>query len=765
MSTGFSNLVPSLLEKDRQFVDDSEKVFGVAHLYPGILFNNSMRTVMATAHSRQFVDLLEPEVPKVDAGYLNLVGKYCTSYTAVKKETTIFRKIEKYPGFGEGGPFIVAVFTYDEKKGYDVVIRKPCQSLNEKYGYYINNERVDSLKEGDVIPEGDVLFKATAYDENMNYRFGKNAVFMYSDDPRTSEDACIISESFAKRMTSVLCESIRVGINDNDYPCNLFGDEDHYQPFPMLGQEASSVLCAIRRLFTNQVLFDFKDSNLSTPNYQSDKIFYIKGMIYDIDIHCNNPDLERNPFTNEIIDLFEAQQEYYKKLRETCREIMDSGKKYTHEIEHMYNRAGEYLNDEYKWKDRENQFSNLVIDFHVCRKVDARVGQKFSARYGNKSVVSKVIPDAQMPVLDDGRVVDIIYNIHGVINRTTGFPLIELHLNLIGNRMIEKMKEMDHDDDRAKFLFEVLRIANEKWADRFEQTYNRLSKAGRADFINDVYEHGVLWCIPNKFKGKPPFMMIHEIHQRWPELIRPYKVYINQFGRKIEVLKPQFVGEMYIIKLQQTSEKGFSARGAGAVNMKGIPERSYKNRTHQDANSETAVRFGEYETFNFMIAMEPEDVQAFHLLYRSGPQARKDFDRQLMNPGRKYLKGNYDNRVVAILNVLFKSLGVRIKFVDTDSVVKGLDNGRVEAYEYRGKYYFCTEYEMEMIQRRDSVKDDILDEVSVIDTATLHQEMLEELNSGRFVEGPEQWYEDDLDDEKLIETVTLSPRIASILKK
>lgn len=763
MAVSKSNLVTELLEKDKIYLEDSLPVFGISLIYPGLLNDSSMRTVMAEGHSRQFVDLINPEVPKVDGGYLNMAGRHSTSYYQVDHKSRVYKRIDKYPGFSKE-PYIYALFIYDEEKHrYDVKIRQPCQSLNEKYGYAINNDKMDSLKEGSVIKKGEVLHRATAFDDYMNYRFGRNATFLYSDDPYTSEDACTISESFAKSMTSVQCETIRVGINDNDYPCNLYGDREHYMPFPMIGQEANSVLIAIRRLFTNQVLFDFKDSNLSVPNYQSDKIFYVKGQIYDIDIFCNNTELERNPFMEEIMDLYEAQTEYYQQIRDTCREIMDSGENYTHEIEHLYNRAGQFLNQEYKWKDRENQFSNLVIDFHIMRVVEARVGQKFSARYGNKSVVSKIVPDDQMPILDNGKVVDIIYNIHGVINRTTGFPLIELHLNLIGNRMIEEMKKMETDDDRANFLFEVLSVTNEEWAGKYRKIYNRLGTKGRKDFIQSVYDNGVLWCIPTEFKQKPTFLKIYEIWKRWPQLLKPHDVYINRFGRKIKVLKPQYAGEMYIIKLQQTSEKGFSARGAGSVNMKGTPERSYKNRTHQDTNSETAVRFGEYETFNFMIAMDPYDVQIFNLLYRSGPQARKDFDRQLMNPNHQYLKGNYNNRVVDILNVYFKSLGVKLRFVDRNSMLKGLDNSRVETYEYRGKYYICTEYEMELIQRKDWVIDQILTDASIMETDELKKQALEILNSGEFIEGPEQWVEEDLELGKYDKDDILSSRVTALL--
>ena len=75
MAVSKSNLVAQLLEKDKEFGDD-QAVFGISLLYPGVLNNSSMRTVMAEAHSRQFVDLIHPQHPKVDGGYVNIAGKY-----------------------------------------------------------------------------------------------------------------------------------------------------------------------------------------------------------------------------------------------------------------------------------------------------------------------------------------------------------------------------------------------------------------------------------------------------------------------------------------------------------------------------------------------------------------------------------------------------------------------------------------------------------------------------------------------------------------
>ena len=136
-----------------------------------------------------------------------------------------------------------------------------------------------------------------------------------------------------------------------------------------------------------------------------------------------------------------------------------------------------------------------------------------------------------------------------------------------------------------------------------------------------------------------------------------------------------------------------------------------------------------------------------------------------MNPSHKYLKGNYNNRVVDILNVYFKSLGVKLNFVNRDDMVKGLDNSVVQTFEYRGKYYICTEYEMELIQRKDWVIDQIMEKEPIIETDDLKEKALEVLNSGAFVEGPEQWVEEDLDLWNYDKDDILSPRVAALLER
>ena len=76
------------------------------------------------------------------------------------------------------------------------------------------------------------------------------------------------------------------------------------------------------------------------------------------------------------------------------------------------------------------------------------------------------------------------------------------------------------------------------------------------------------------------------------DFIKPVDVYINKWGRKIKIMKPLIVSDLYMIKLKQSSKKGFSARSTGSLNRRGIPDKSYKNKVHQDLYSSTPIRIG-----------------------------------------------------------------------------------------------------------------------------------------------------------------------------
>lgn len=368
------NLKDELLKADED-LKGSLSLLGISALtFP--TYNNSMRTVMFTSHSRQLVNLLQPDFPGVFTNAENVVGRHSTGYKKAKHDTTIYKKVAKYADLLDK-PYSYVLFVYDEKKRqYDVWYRKDAENLTEVFGFEYNNDEIDSLEEGDFVPKGSVVYKSTSYDESMNYGYGQNVPVMYTLDASTSEDACVVSESFAKRMTSIEINKVSIGINQNDYLLNLYGDKKHYKPFPDIGEYCVGEVAAKRTLFTNQLLTDFKDNSLNKIQ-DGDICFYKSGQVVDITIYCNNEELEDTPFNDQIFKYLNSQTKYWQEIHDTCVEIMNSGEKYTHELDYLYKRSCAFLDPEAKWKD-DTVFSNLLIEITVKSIIPLAIGQKLS---------------------------------------------------------------------------------------------------------------------------------------------------------------------------------------------------------------------------------------------------------------------------------------------------------------------------------------------------------------------------------------------------
>ena len=250
----------------------------------------------------------------------------------------------------------------------------------------------------------------------------------------------------------------------------------------------------------------------------------------------------------------------------------------------------------------------------------------------------------------------------------------------------------------------LLKISLKKSSSAFPFTscskkYNKLNKEENQEYIDACINDRIFIHQSPLWETKPIFFRLLEIYEKY-DFLTPYDVYINKWGREIKMLNPAYVGEMYILKLKQTSRKGFSARGTGSINSKGLPERSYKNKSFTERASSTPIRFGEFESLNFLIGMIPEDVQLFHLMYRSSYKGRRDLAEHMLLGDEEFeIHPSYTSRVAEMFAVIFKSLGIRIEFVDEDEELREYDNNEIKQFMLEDNEYLCTEYEFLLIKR------------------------------------------------------------------
>lgn len=101
------------------------------------------------------------------------------------------------------------------------------------------------------------------------------------------------------------------------------------------------------------------------------------------------------------------------------------------------------------------------------------VGDKLSGRHGNKGIISKILPEEDMPYTPDGKIVDIIFNPLGIPSRMNVGQIFESLLGLAGKNLKENYKvEIFNSNENlrpisefitCKKLVEAKKITQKKW--------------------------------------------------------------------------------------------------------------------------------------------------------------------------------------------------------------------------------------------------------------------------------------------------------------
>lgn len=711
---------------------------------------NSMRSVMFASHTAQLLTQVFPDFPGFFTGGENVVGKYSSGYKQTKYKHTVYKKIAKFDDIVEN-PQIYYLFVFDEEtQMFDVIERKPGESLTENYGYEYNNDVIDELTEGQEIKAGTVLFKSTSYDKDMNYSYGRNVPTIWSLDPFTSEDAATVSDELAPLMVAPKFDEADATINENDYPLNIYGDPDDmdtYKIMPDVGEESNGIVLALRRKFNNQEFHDFKTSMLSKIT-STDTKFYLEGTVSDITIYCNMDEIPDTTFMRQIKKYYKSQTRFYKRIKKCCEEIFNSGNGFTNDVDYLYKRACDHLDRKRKWKAKDSVPSGLKVVISVQRREGLTLGQKISMRMGNKSVISKIVPKEQMPYYYDENgekhYVQLKVNLLAIINRTTSAPLFEQATNFIGRKCQEQMRKLPTREEKCDLLFDILTMFNEEYCRYLKDKYQGMSEEEKDLFIwycENVRIH--FHQPPIEEAGMEPiFYRIGHIVDKY-DWIKPEKTYVYKWGREIPCMQDSYISDVYVIELKQTSKRGFSARNTGAINQRGLPARSNKSKSHLNKESDTAIRFGESENFTFMIGMMPEEVVLFNALYRTSIKARKDIARGAIS-GKPVIDvdKSYDSRVAQFLHVRLKSLGFELLFLDDDDDLAEYDNDEMKIFPIKGngeKSMLCTAYEKFLFDRRMSIRDEILAEEGIMDGTELNAKIDQIIADREYIIGDIDW--------------------------
>lgn len=631
--------------------------------------NSGSRALMNSIHVEHFMVLNNSETPIIQTGYETEFGEKSTSYVKSDHNYKIINKIYKFT-FNQDHYFLI-LQNLDNGE-YDYIERVTYKHNTESYGYLWNNNILDNYSVGDTIPVDTVLKTSIAYDEYGNKRNGVNLVTLYLACAQNLEDSVILSESAAMKLQTSLIKNTSIMINDNDVLLNLYGNDDYYKTFPDVGEKVKNgMFCAIRRVENRDILFSLSKQR-QKDILLSDRPILIDGYVYDIDVYSNSPDNLKTSFYNSQLC------KYYQEKINFCKQINDfvgqiaMNNKLTYNLSKLYSRCRDtILGKEYF---KEHQFNNVILDVTVMQPLYMNNGDKLADRYGGKGVVSQILPDKLMPLLDNGIRVDKICNQSTCINRENIGQLHEQSVTFAGMRIIDHIRNNIANGQMTyceafSIWYKFVHLLDPSQAEYSLMYIDKNDEIQCQYFINSVLEDDGIILSLEPFTSGVSLDKIKEIYDTFP-WIKPYKVMVpmedsNGNIRYVSTKRNLIVGKIYNYRLKQYAEEKFSVTSLSATNLKNLNTRSRANKIYETRYTKTPIMFGFMESCD-MAHIQMQYVIMNLMLYSNSPQARRLFEQLLIgNPYDLDIKLDYNshNRSAEIIAALFKNMGIRLDFI------------------------------------------------------------------------------------------------------
>ncbi|NPA29721.1 MAG: DNA-directed RNA polymerase subunit beta [Epsilonproteobacteria bacterium] len=249
-------------------------------------------------------------------------------------------------------------------------------------------------------------------------------------------------------------------------------------------------------------------------------------------------------------------------------------------IQHQYEQLKTYFQKE-KRKLREEHEQKLeilekddilpngvtkLVKVYVATKRKLKVGDKMAGRHGNKGIVSNIVPEMDMPYLEDGTPVEIILNPLGVPSRMNIGQILEVHLGLVGKRLGDQIQAI-FDEAKENFVQE-LRAKMSEIADVAKLMNAKEALAKMSD--EELIKYARDWSKGVRF-ATPVFESVDA--EEFAKLFELAKIdsdgkSVLYDGKTGERMKERVnVGYMYMLKLHHLVDEKMHARSTGPYSL------------------------------------------------------------------------------------------------------------------------------------------------------------------------------------------------------
>ncbi|HLI64445.1 MAG TPA: DNA-directed RNA polymerase subunit beta [Terriglobales bacterium] len=202
-----------------------------------------------------------------------------------------------------------------------------------------------------------------------------------------------------------------------------------------------------------------------------------------------------------------------------------------------------------------------LVKVYIAMKRKLSVGDKMAGRHGNKGVIARILPEEDMPYLEDGTPVEIVLNPLGVPSRMNVGQILETHLGWAGYALGQKIGELMKENSKAEAMRKELKrlFKDTPFVDRLVQLDDETLER-----VADSMQEGVYFSSP-VFDGAKEGEIKSLLEQGGlPSSGKAY-LFDGMTGEKFE--QPVTVGYIYMLKLSHLVDDKIHARSIGPYSL------------------------------------------------------------------------------------------------------------------------------------------------------------------------------------------------------
>lgn len=407
----------TVIKRERiDYMDVSPKqvVSAATACIPFLENDDSNRALMGANMQRQAVPLMQPEAPMVGTGMEYVSGKDSGS-AVISKYNGIVEHIEA----SEVWVRRIVEVDGQEVKG-DLDKYRMQKFIRSNQGTCYNQRPI--VSEGDRVKKGEILADGPSMDLG-ELALGRNVVvgFMMWEG-YNYEDAIIMSERLVK---DDVYTSIHIEEYESEARDTKLGPEEMTRDIPNVGEDA---LKDLDERGIIRVGAEVKDGDLLVGKVTP------KG----------------------VTELTAEERLLHAIFGEKAREVRDTSLRVPH------GGGGIVLDVKVFNREDGDELSpgvNQLVRVYIVQKRKISEGDKMAGRHGNKGVISKILPEEDMPYMPDGTPIDVMLNPLGVPSRMNIGQVLELHLGMAARSLGLHMASPVFDGATEEDVWETIEEA------------------------------------------------------------------------------------------------------------------------------------------------------------------------------------------------------------------------------------------------------------------------------------------------------------------